>query len=407
MGTLWNRSGTIERYGDDLPARGAKAYFYQGGTTTPLRVFQDGNEASAHPIPLLSDADGRWPAVFVPYLPNPTFPAVTSYNVRVTTAQDVQLTFTALIPNPNPVDISTTLPPNSTLATGMVVADFITNGTRAGFVRCNGKTIGNAASTPGERNNADCHDLFVYLWNNVSSVSGNQICTVIGGLGATAEIDFTAGKSLTLPDCRGSLLCGIDEMGSSSSGHFIQIGFETGGAGVAGSVTGTNLKQLQENEMPTHSHSGSGSPAGNHIHHGSVSGTTEFENSNHFHNFGPYTFTSGSNNEGLDHTHTYNDRVFSASGTGTATGPFPSGGSDVNILRVTDGASTSLTHTHNVSVSGQTGYVSNDHAHLFGASFMTDAPGDHTHTFTTDDKGGSQGFNNMPRTTLVTWFIKL
>ena len=46
MGSLWNRSGTIERYGaSDLKAGGAKAYFYEAGTTNAMIVYEDAGEA--------------------------------------------------------------------------------------------------------------------------------------------------------------------------------------------------------------------------------------------------------------------------------------------------------------------------------------------------------------------------
>src|SRR5215471_12537284 len=100
MGSLWNRSGTVERYADDLKAAGAQAFFFVGGTTTPLVVYHDAAEGSAHTNPVVADSRGRWPDIFVPYILN--------YDVLVKTAEGVQLTYTLAIPNPNPVDITTT-----------------------------------------------------------------------------------------------------------------------------------------------------------------------------------------------------------------------------------------------------------------------------------------------------------
>src|SRR6266566_315904 len=117
MGSLWNRSGTVERFADDLRATGAKAYFFLGGTTTPMSVFRDSGESSAHPNPVVADANGRWPDVFVPY--------ILSYDVRVTTADNVQLTYTLQIPNPDPVDLTVTIPADERVQTGMIHAELV------------------------------------------------------------------------------------------------------------------------------------------------------------------------------------------------------------------------------------------------------------------------------------------
>ena len=61
MGILWAKSGYIERDNSDVRAPGAKAYFYAGGTTTPLTVYTDAAEAVTHPDPVVADANGRRP----------------------------------------------------------------------------------------------------------------------------------------------------------------------------------------------------------------------------------------------------------------------------------------------------------------------------------------------------------
>lgn len=44
---------------------GAKAYFYDAGTTTPRTVYTDQTETVPHPSPLVADASGRWAQAFV------------------------------------------------------------------------------------------------------------------------------------------------------------------------------------------------------------------------------------------------------------------------------------------------------------------------------------------------------
>src|SRR5262245_12922775 len=167
-----------------------------------MSVYQDAGESSAHTHPLEADANGRWPDVFVPY--------IDSYDVLVTSADDVQLTFTQEIPNPNPVDVTVTVPPEETVTTGMIHAELI-NTTKTGYVRLNGRTMGNGASGATERANADTEDLFAYLWNNLT----NTIAPVSGGRGGSAAADYAANKTITLPDMRGRALVGLDDMGAS------------------------------------------------------------------------------------------------------------------------------------------------------------------------------------------------
>ena len=120
MGSLWNRSGTIERYADDIRADGAQAFFFQGGTTTPLSVYADAGESDAHPHPVLADANGRWPDVFVPYTTSSE-----GYDVQVLSRYGETLTYSRRVPNPNPVDVSVIIPPERQVQTGMMHGEFI------------------------------------------------------------------------------------------------------------------------------------------------------------------------------------------------------------------------------------------------------------------------------------------
>ena len=65
------------------PAAGAKAYFYQTGTTTPLTTYADEGLTTAHAVPLVADAQGVFAAVFVS--------ASVKAKVDVTDAADVRL----------------------------------------------------------------------------------------------------------------------------------------------------------------------------------------------------------------------------------------------------------------------------------------------------------------------------
>ena len=188
MSSLWNRSGTVERYADDLRASGAKAFFYQGGMTSLLTVFQDSGESSAHASPVVADANGRWPDVFVPY--------VVSYDVQVKSADDVQLTYSLQIPNPDPVDLSVVIPAEERIQTGMIISELV-NSTRTGFVRLNGRTIGNPASLATERANTDTSNLYIYLWNNLP----NTVAPVSLGAGPRPRQISVLIKTLAYQTC--------------------------------------------------------------------------------------------------------------------------------------------------------------------------------------------------------------
>lgn len=394
MGSLWNRSGIVERYADDIRAAGAKAFFFQGGTTTPLTVFRDSGEAGAHPNPVLADSDGRWPDVFIPY--------ITSYDVQVKSAFDVQLTYSTQITNPNPVDVSVVVDPANTVQTGMGHFEFV-NAVKTGYVRLNGRSIGNAASSATERANADTSALFTYLWNNI----GNTLAPVSGGRGGSAASDFAANKNITLPDCRGAFLVGLDDMGASAGGFFSGLSFITGSAILAASRIGGNGVTMTLANLPAHAHSGTTQTEGAHTHSGTTnteaahthSGNTGTDSTDHTH-----TFSGTTSGQSQDHTHNYGS---------TAAGGPSGGGSLITAGAVNTTSGTSQDHNH--TYSGITSGINQTHFHAFttGAgsahshTFTTGPGSAHSHTFTTDTQGSGTAFNNLPRSLTVTWFIKL
>lgn len=393
MGSLWPRSGTIERYADDIRAAGAKAYFFQGGTTTSLTVYRDSGDGSSHPNPVVADARGRWPDVFIPY-------SVAGYDVQVKTAEGVQLTYSISVPNPNPIAVT---PPPATdgLQTGMIIAELV-NATKAGFVRLNGRTIGNAVSGATERANADTSDLYDYLWNAV----GDAIAPVSGGRGASSTADFAANKTLQLPNGRGAALVGLDDMGNSAAGLFTAQSFAAGNSAILpGSACGGNSRTLTSGNLPAHAHTGTTASSGSHNHGGATAsggahthtGTTGLESVNHTH-----SGTTGI--ESANHTHGFTAVL-------GVTSSFNAGGNPTGAANASAGTTgtQSANHTHSFT----TGNQSADHTHDFTTnsggthSHTISSDGAHTHTFTTDSTGSGTAVDNMPNSMLVTWYIKL
>ncbi len=82
MGILWPHSNTVARTNADRRAPGALAYFFEAGTTTPRATYQDADLTTPHAHPVVADAYGRFPAVFVGF---------GAYRERVKTAGNTTL----------------------------------------------------------------------------------------------------------------------------------------------------------------------------------------------------------------------------------------------------------------------------------------------------------------------------
>jgi len=193
----------------------------------------------------MADAYGRFPAVFIDF---------GSYRERVKTAGNTQLWDTDHIPNPAPTDPAEGVAETELLQTGMFVFEVI-DGTRTGFVRANGRTIGSATSGASERANADCEDLYERLYNALD----NTAAPVSGGRGANAAADFAANKTLTLPDLRGRSPFGLETMGASAAGRMSSIvpGYTAStNATLPGYAVGLNTHQLTVSELATVTPSG-------------------------------------------------------------------------------------------------------------------------------------------------------
>ena len=274
MGILWPHSNALVFNNAGVRAPGAKAYFFEAGTTTPRASFIDAALTTPHTHPVLADGNGRFPAVFLDY---------GDYRERVRSAGDTTIWDTDNVPNDAPADPAEGVDANAILTTGDVFFSF-KDGTRDGTARCNGKTIGSATSGATERANADCEDLFLFLWNNFS----NAILAVTGGRGANASADWTANKTIALPDLRGAVPAGLATMGNSDAGHFNPsfIPAIVGNATTGGSTVGANRHQLTTAQIAAHLHP--------------VSITSGNESAGHTHAVSIATDSQGA------HTHTIN-----------------------------------------------------------------------------------------------------
>lgn len=180
----------------------------------------------AYPNPVVLDAYGRVPQLFC---------ADGQIKVRLTDKNGVQKFVQdnlLIIGASSGGGGGGTVDPTTILTTGDFKMEYGT-GPIAGFVRCNGRTIGSATSGATERANADTSALYSYLWG----VDPNLVVT--GGRGANAAADFAANKPLAVPDCRGRALAGLDDMGNSAAGRLTATYW--GSTGGCSSVSPTTL----------------------------------------------------------------------------------------------------------------------------------------------------------------------
>ena len=236
-----SRQTALDLNGDVLV--GARLNFFEAGTSTPMVVYSDpelDTPLPAWPDPILADASGRWPRVYLPYR---------DYRVRAASPAGVLLWDDDGIANPAPPESGSSIPTQQLYQTGHITMGF---GLFPGFLALNGQTIGNGVSGATGRANADVEALYVHIYDNV----GDDIAEVSGGRGANAQSDFAAGKTITLPDFRGIVPGGLVGMGNSLSTILDDVTFAVGAPDEPGSRFGTAFHALTVSELAAHSHGG-------------------------------------------------------------------------------------------------------------------------------------------------------
>ena len=224
------------------PLSGGKLYVFAGGTTTPATAYKDFalTATLTHPHPIALDSLGQIPMFWL---------ADGTYRARLDDSEgnnqfDID-GIVALGPGVDEGDVEAGVDDNRLLQIGDVIWS-PRGGTRTGFVRCNGRTIGSAASGATERANADCSPLYSFCWGNIP----DSICPVSGGRGASAAADFAANKTLGLPSLRGRALFGLDDMGNASANVITAAVIGTGSPTLAGSIGGIERNTIAEANLP-------------------------------------------------------------------------------------------------------------------------------------------------------------
>lgn len=129
------------------------------------------------------------------------------------------------------------------------MTDFVGSTAPTGWVLASGRTIGNAVSGGTERANADTETLYTLIYNSMA----NAEAAVSGGRGASAAADFAAGKTIVLPDLRGRLSIGDDNMGGSTANQ-ISVGGGNFDATILGKTGGSQNHALTVAQTPSHNH---------------------------------------------------------------------------------------------------------------------------------------------------------
>lgn len=206
----------------------------------------------------------------------------------------------------------------------------------AGYLKCNGQTIGNGSSGATGRASADTLALFSFLWNgsNNTDLPIQAADGTTSTRGASASADFSANKRLPLPDLRGEHVRGWDD-----------------GRGVD---AGRTVLSRQADMTRSHTHTGAANSGGDHTHTGS-------------------TNTTG------DHNHAVNDPGHVHSLYGTTAGD---GSSNVEL-----GGSNNV--NGGSTISARTGiYLSNGGAHSHSVTIASG--GAHGHDLTINSSGGAE-----------------
>jgi hypothetical protein len=350
---------------------GARLFLFDGGTTTPRVGYRDSSLTTQHPNPIVADAAGRLPLIYL---------ADGFYRQRLTTASGVVVFDDDGIPvlSTTAAGTGTSVNPDATLKTRDIKVRFAPKDEKIdGYVRLNGQTIGSVASGASERANADTQPLYEELW-----VLDNIV--VSGGKGSSGPADFLANKSLVLPDCAGRGIFGMDNMGAGARGVLTTAVVGTDPT-LVGSYGGSQQVTIAQANLPVYTLTGGASGSF------TVSGDTGNDTPDHTHDM---DLTSGFASKSLDHTHTYSKG--SAANVIQGSNTFPAltslVGADTGFNNI------SLDHTHRVNGTtvGRNGF----HHHPF--SWTGTAP-----NITIGSGGSGNAISNLPPIITFMVYIRL
>ena len=246
-------SGTqrFDMYGN--PLNGGALYIIAAGTvSTPQDAFADVGLTIKMPYPMSLDASGSIPFFFLDNSIN------AGVKIRLQDKSGVvQLAsdFVLIIgPSGGTGGGGTTVDPTTLIQTGNMIMRYGV-GVLTGYVRMNGLSIGSITSgaTMPEGAAAGLQNLFLYLWNTDSFLQLYIGGTTPTARGASAAADWGANKSIAVPDWRGYVPGGLDDMGNSDSGI---LGGYFANATRLGAAGGAPSFQITDAQLPPYTPTG-------------------------------------------------------------------------------------------------------------------------------------------------------
>ncbi len=223
------------------PLAGGLLRFIQAGTTaTPQNAYQDAALTIVHPNPIVLDSAGRVPQFYLADGQIKILLTDRDGNTQVS-ADNI------LVVGPSSGGGGAGVDPTTVFSTGDVKSAYGVSAL-TGWVRANGRTIGNTTSGATELASTTlAAALFVYLWNTDSSLS------VSTGRGASGAADFAASKTIDLPDFRGRVLAGFDSMGNSAASRMTT---SMTGVGIGAVSVGIDTRTILTAWLPAYTATG-------------------------------------------------------------------------------------------------------------------------------------------------------
>lgn len=378
--------------------KAANLYFYRAGTLDPITTYTDSGLSIPHPVPVLTTGAGRVPAVWVAEIEEP------GYRVRAFDQYSVLIEDTDNIPGPGSVaggggGGDGEVLPEQANQTGDIILAFSNSQPRIGAVLANGTTVGpTTATTASGRANDDTYNLFKWLWGQDQF----GLLPVLPSRGATAQGDWDTGtKVITLPDLRGKVLVGMDNMGTGAvTNRLVGVPMSAGTPDKLAARGGESVHQLTLAESALHNHSISASQA---VHSHYCPGVDHLHLISAFTSGGgAHTHTGYSDVQG-DHAHSYTAAIT------TGLSPYSFAGNAAQP----QGAATSVNgaHQHNITTYDGQGA----HNHPIG---INHAAADRSLAFYSDSQtpaitvssvaiGGDAVHNTTPLFVTVCVYLKL
>lgn len=132
---------------------------------------------------------------------------------------------------------------------GFVMETYTLTPPNAFWMLLYGQTIGSAASAAQLKGDA-YKNIYLHFWANVPQ----SVAIVTGGRGTTALADWNANKPMAVPDERGKVTVGLDNMGGTPAGRITAASVNGANAIIMGGSGGSETQVIGLTHLPPHPH---------------------------------------------------------------------------------------------------------------------------------------------------------